>query len=142
MQTTSDILRQYYSQVWEQRDLDKIAGYFHPDAGQDLLIKNRAVDVNEVREWMEILHDLVHDITVSFIHSIEDGPWCAAFLEISCTSTTTGKPVTVYQQIMVRQRDGLFMESYPQFDLLRFFAQLDQLPPDAYPLLMGGTRLG
>jgi len=60
---------------------------------------------------------------------------------VTCTSRATGAPVEVYQQIMSRQHEGRLIESYPQFDLLRFFEQLGQLPPDIYPLLMGGTRL-
>ena len=135
MESTSNILRRFYTEVWEQKNLDKIADYFHPDAGQDLLIEDRAVDISEVREWMEILHGLVHGITVNFLQTIEDSAWCSAFLEISCTSSQTGKPVTVYQQIMVRQADGLFLESYPQFDLLRFFAQLHMPRPKKHDVL-------
>ena len=121
METTSEILRRYYTEVWEQRGFDKIADYFHPEAGQTLLNKERAIDPKEVREWMEVLHALVHDVSVTFIHSIESDTWCAAFLEICCTSSKTGKPIVVYQQIMVRQSEGLVLESYPQFDFLGFF---------------------
>ncbi|MEL6807965.1 MAG: nuclear transport factor 2 family protein [Pseudomonadota bacterium] len=141
MEPTSSILRRFYTEVWENLHYDRIADYFPTQAPGDILIPERAVEPDEVREWMQVLDALVRDKKVTFIHSMDDGNWCAAFLKISCVSRATGKPVVVYQQIMCRQENGLFTESYPQFDLLRFFEQLDQLPEDAYPLLMAGTSL-
>lgn len=90
---------------------------------------------------MEILRGLVSHLKVTFIHTIDKDDWTAAFLKITCNCRRTNKPVAVYQQIMCRQCNGLLVESYPLFDLLRFFEQLDQLPKDAYALLMAGTRL-
>ncbi|WP_299147826.1 hypothetical protein [uncultured Tateyamaria sp.] len=138
---TSQILRAFYTEIWEQAQFDRIEDYFVPSSTHPILVADRAVDVNEVREWMLILNRLVRDIKVRFIHAIDSGDWASAFLEITCSSRTDGKTVVVYQQIMSRQSGGLLVESYPQFDMLRFFEQLGQLPPDIYPLLMGGNRL-
>ena len=141
IEPTSTILRRFYTDVWEHLHYDRIPDYFRPDLPDNTLIPDRAVDPEEVREWMQILDALVRDKKVTFIHSIDDGNWCSAFLKISCVSRATNKPVTAYQQILCRQKDGLLSESYPQFDLLRFFEQLDQLPESAYELLMSGTVL-
>ena len=138
---TSEILRAFYTEIWERAQFDRIDDYFAPASTQSILVADRAVDVSEVREWMLILNRLVRDIKVRFIHAIDSGDWASAFLEVSCTSRTDGKAVVVYQQIMSRQADGVLVESYPQFDMLRFFEQLGQLPADVYPLLMGGNRL-
>ncbi|MEO9575673.1 MAG: hypothetical protein ABJ263_07100 [Tateyamaria sp.] len=121
MEPTSAILRRFYTDVWEHLHYDRIADYFQPDLTGNILIPERAVDPEEVREWMQILDALVRDKEVTFLSSIDDGSWCSAFLKISCVSRATDKPVTAYQQILCRQTDGLLSESYPQFDLLGFF---------------------
>jgi len=141
IETTADVLRRFYAEVWEQENLSAIPDYFHHRVPDDILIADRAVEVDEVREWMDVLRALVTDIKVTFLHTIDQGDWTAAFMRINCRSRANGAPVEVYQQIMSRQADGRLIESYPQFDLLRFFEQLGQLPEDVYPLLMGGTRL-
>jgi len=141
MEPTSEILRRFYTEIWENLQYDRIAEFFQPDLTSQTLIPERAVDPDEVKEWMKVLDALVRDKKVTILHSIDDGSWCSAFLKICCVSRATDKPVTAYQQILCRQKDGLLSESYPQFDLLRFFEQLDQLPEDAYALLMSGTVL-
>ncbi|MEP1198301.1 ester cyclase [Tateyamaria sp.] len=141
MEPTSVILRRFYTEIWENLRYNSIAEYFQPDLTGNILIRERAVDPKEVREWMQILDALVRDKKVTFLHSIDDGMWCSAFLRISCVSRATDKPVTAHQQILCRQKDGFISESYPQFDLLRFFEQLDQLPEDIDALLMSGTVL-
>lgn len=139
---TSVILRRFYQEVWEGGRLDVIERYFHPETPDHILIDDRAVEPHEVREWMEILRSLVTNMKVEFIHTVDEGDWSAALMRVRCDCNRTHKPIEVYQQIMSRQKDGKLIESYPQFDLLRFFEQLDQLPENAYALLMGGFRLG
>ncbi|WP_299614514.1 hypothetical protein [uncultured Tateyamaria sp.] len=90
---------------------------------------------------MAILFSLVRDIQVTFLKALDVDNWASVFMRINCTSRVNGAKVEVFQQIMSRQQDGRLAESYPQFDLLRFFEQLGQLPDDAYPLLMAGNKL-
>ena len=141
MEPTSDILRKFYRDVWENGNFSAIPHYFEPETGGDILVTDRAVELHEVREWMDVLRARVTNIRVTFIHTLDQGDWASAFLEVRCNCRRTDKPVVVYQHVMSRQRDGRIVESYPQLDLLRLFKQLDLLPEDAYPLLMGGTRL-
>lgn len=141
MPLTSDILRRFYTEVWEHGRLDAINSYFQVEDNHPCLIPDRRVELQDIREWMDILFALVRDVRVTFVHVLDVDDWASVFMRIDAVSRASGKPVAVYQQIMSRQRDGALIESYPQFDLLRFFEQLDQLPPDAYPLLMAGHRL-
>lgn len=140
-ETTPEILRRYYTDVWEHQRTDRIATFFHDTVPPDILLPERPIEPSEVREWIEVVHSLVRDIQVTFLRTIEQGEWTSAFLKIDCTSHQTGKAVSVYQHIMVRQVNGKLVESYPQFDLLRFFEQIGQLPENAYELLMAGTQL-
>lgn len=141
MEPTSDILRRFYKEIWEDGKTNEIDKYFHPRQEPDVLIAERAVDIQEVREWMNILRSLVHGMKVTFVHTIDEGDWTSALLKISCTCKRTGNPVVVHQQIISRQINGLLAESYPQFDFVRFFEQLGQLPEDTRALLMSGTTL-
>lgn len=141
MADTSEILRQFYTDVWEHECLDKIDGYFCPASDGQILIGDRGVEPDEVREWMCILFSLVRDIQVTFLNTLDDGAWASVFMRINCVSRANGSHIEVYQQIMSRQQDGCLTESYPQLDLLRFFEQLGQLPQDAYPLLMAGNTM-
>lgn len=141
MQPTSHILRRFYTEVWEDVRMDRIASYFG-DLGDDTgVVPDRQIELDDIHEWMGILFSLVRDVRVTFLHSLDVGDWASVFMKITAVSCASAKPVEVYQQIMSRQRDGVLIESYPQFDLLRFFEQLNQLPEDAYPLLMAGHRL-
>lgn len=139
--TTAALLRRYYTEVWECGNLDLIPEFFKSAPPEQVLLPQRCVDVAEVREWMEILHSLVTNITVTFVHTVESEDWAAVLLHLKCDSRTDGSAMSVHQHIMARQRDGLLVQSYPHFDLLRFFEQLGQLPEDTHALLMGGVRL-
>ncbi|WP_299653042.1 hypothetical protein [uncultured Tateyamaria sp.] len=121
--------------------MDCIDTYFQPAPNDVILVGDRGVEPNEVREWMAILFSLVRDIQVTFLKALDVDNWASVFMRINCTSRVNGAKVEVFQQIMLRQQDGRLAESYPQFDLLRFFEQLGQLPDDAYPLLMAGNKL-
>lgn len=141
METTTDILRRFFTTVWEQGNIAAIDGFFDTSSCTELVAPDRPVEPAEVREWMEILTFLVRDIKVTFLHTVEQDNWAAAIMRVDCASKHTGKAVSVNMQIMSCQKDGKLVQSYPQFDLLRLFEQLDQLPNDAYALLMAGTRL-
>jgi len=72
-ETTTDILRRFYTQVWEKEDFKAIPDYFHAQPPPDLLITDRVVEVDEVHEWMEVLRALVTEMKVTFVHTIEQG---------------------------------------------------------------------
>lgn len=142
MPSTSHILRRFYADVWEDGRLDMINAYFAPASENSIMIDDRRVEPDEIEEWMKILFSLTRDIRVAVVHTLDDGDWASALMRVNCTSRATGAKVEIYQQVMSRQKDGRLVESYPQFDFLRFFEQLGQLPQDAYPLLMAGNDLG
>ena len=141
MEPTSSILRRFYTEVWEEERLDRIDGYFATMGDGTRLVAERQIDLADIHEWMNILFSLVRDVKVTFLHALDSDDWASVFMKIRAVSRASGKPVELFQQIMSRQSNGVLIESYPQFDLLRFFEQLDQLPEDAYPLRMAGHRL-
>lgn len=141
MTRKADILRQWYREIWEDGTFEAIEEYFVPAPHSQHLVPNFGIEPSEIREWMLVLRKFVTDIRVDVLHTIEEGDWISAMLEISCVDLQTDRPVTVHQQIMIRFDGDKKAESYPAFDFIDFFEQLGQLPENTHALLLGGTRL-
>ncbi|WP_299505004.1 ester cyclase [uncultured Roseobacter sp.] len=139
--TKAEILKQWYKEVWEDGKLDVIEDYFVSEPHNQYIVPNFGIEPAEIREWVSVLRSFVTDIKVTIVHSIEEGDWLSAMLEIRCLNALSGQPVKVYQQIMLRFDGPLKAESYPSFDFIRFFEQLGQLPENTHALLLGGTKL-
>lgn len=142
----TEILKQWYVDVWENGNLDVIEDYFlevaHNSHGSNNhLVPNFGVDTKELREWLSILHSFVTDIKVEVLQTIEQGDWISAMLRINCRQRETSNQIEVIQQITLRFEGDKKAESYPSFDFIRFFEQLGQLPEDTHALLLSGTVL-
>ena len=136
-----DILENYYKEVWERGDLDAVDTYFNLVADTNRIIDDAGIVPSEIREWVSIIRSFVTNISVRVVKSVEEGDWISAYLEINCQRIDNGAAVHVYQQIKMRFVGDQKIESYPQFDFLRFFEQIGQLPENTFELLMGGARL-
>ena len=139
--TKADILREWYTAVWEEGRLDVIEDYFVDAPHNRHIAQGFGIEPSEIREWVSVLRSFVTDIRVDILHSIEEGDWLSAMLEINCRNSATQKPIRVYQQIMLRFDGDRKAESYPAFDFIRFFEQLGQLPENTHALLLGGNVL-
>ncbi len=146
MTSKNDTLRNWYATVWEGGGFDAIPGFFVNEGGNSYsggyaLLPDFATAPEELQEWLTILSTLVTGIRVNILHTIEEGDWISAMLEITCQRCDTGADVTAYQQVSMRIVNGKIAESYPVFDFIRFFEQLGQLPPDTHALLLTGACL-
>ncbi|WP_299671585.1 ester cyclase [uncultured Roseobacter sp.] len=139
--TKTDILREWYTAVWEEGRLEVIEDYFLDTTHTQHIAQGFGIEPSEIREWVSVLRSFVTDIHVTILHSIEEGDWISAMLEITCRNAATGAPMKVHQQIMLRFDGDKKAESYPAFDFIRFFEQLGQLPEHTHALLLGGTVL-
>ncbi|AXI46444.1 hypothetical protein C1J03_10650 [Sulfitobacter sp. SK012] len=135
-----EILAKWYREVWEDGNLDVIESYFNIAARDQRLLPGSDIEPSEIREWVGVLRGLVDNIQVRTIHSIEQGDWLSAILEISCSRRSDGAPIKVIQQIMLRFDGDKKAETYPLFDFLQFFEQLGLLPHDVHALLLAGTK--
>lgn len=139
--TKADILKKWYETVWEDGRLDVIEDYFVAEPHNQYIAQSFGIEPSEIREWVSVVRSFVTDIQINILHSIEEGDWLSAMLEINCRSVATQEPIRVYQQIMLRFDGDRKAESYPAFDFIRFFEKLGQLPEDTHALLLGGTVL-
>lgn len=138
-----EIMRDWYTSVWENGDLDVIEAFYTCDAGvaeKDLLPEN-VRSAHEVREWLTVLRSFVTEIKVDIVQYMEKDDWASAVIEIKCKRRDTSADVHAMQLIAVRFEAEKVAEIYRSFDWIRFFEQLGQLPENTHALLLGGTVL-
>ncbi|MEX0365716.1 MAG: ester cyclase [Ruegeria sp.] len=139
--TKSEVLKEWYAQVWEQGNTDVIGQYFDPDTMAEGLIPEMQVGPDDFRDLVTAFRYILGDIRVELPKIIEDGDWLSAILHVHTSRADNGAPIEVSGQVMARFRDGKMVEAYNQFDFISFFEQLGQLPQDTLPVCMTGQRL-
>lgn len=141
MQTKADIIHRWYKDVWENGEWDKIERYYTPASDNACLIPGGTISLDEVRELIQVLNDLVSNQHIDIVHSIENGDWVSALVQLDGVRAGTKEPVTMRWQTLVRIADQRIVESYPTVNFLNFFEQLKQLPENSFELLLSGTVL-
>ncbi len=139
--TKSELLKAWYSEVWEQGNTDAIDQYFLPDTMAEGLIPEMQVGADDFRDLVTAFRHLLGDIRVELPKIIEENDWLSAILHVHTSRADTGAAVEVSGQVMARFKDGKMVEAYNQFDFVSFFEQLGQLPQDTLPVCMTGQRL-
>ncbi|MEM9576271.1 MAG: nuclear transport factor 2 family protein [Pseudomonadota bacterium] len=141
MRSKAEIIHQWYKDIWIGGDLDKVEQMYCPVPDEDALVPGALTSIEETREMVVVLANLVGEMQVRVIHSIEQDDWVSAQLEVSGCKQGTDVPVSLRWLTMVRFEDGRIVESYPSVNFLSFFEQLGQLPADSFELLLSGTVL-
>ena len=137
----SALLGKWYQDVWEYGDLDAIDKYFSPETAAQGLVPGMSMGPEDFRDLVTVVRRLVGPIRVSVVHTVEQGDWLSALIEVITRAADSHAPVHVHGQVMVRFNGDKMVETYNAFDFLTFFEQLRQLPPNSMPLLLGGTVL-
>ena len=138
----SDVLREWYDEVWQNGNLDAIDRLFAPDTLAEGLIPEMQVGPEDFRDFVTAFQQLVGPIRVDLPKVVENGEWLAAVIRIETTRADTGAPIHLTGQVMARVQDGKMVEAYNQVDFISLFEQLGQFPADTLPVCMTGQRLG
>ncbi len=141
MATKMELLANWYRDVWEHGDPGAIDKYFHANAQASGIVPDLMIDTGEFRELVTVILTMVSNISVDFLHVVEQDDWLCALLRINGEPVGSADRLSVHSQVMIRVEDGYIAEAYNSFDFLSFFEHLGQLPPNALPLLMSGTHL-
>ncbi len=139
--TNSDILRAWYSEVWEKGNTDAIGQFFAPDTVAKGLIPEMQVGAEDFRDLVMAFRHILGDIKVDLPKTIENDDWVSAILHVSTSRADNGAPLKVTGQVMARFKDQMIVETYNQFDFVSLFEQLGQFPQDTLPVCMTGQRL-
>ena len=137
----ADVLREWYSEVWENGNTDAIDQYFAPDTMAEGLIPEMQVGADEFRDLVMAFRHILGDIHVELPKIIEDGDWVSAIIHLTTTRADNGAPLQAAGSVIARIRDGRMVEAYNQFDFISLFEQLGQFPQDTLPVCMTGQRL-
>ncbi len=139
--THTEILRAWYSEVWEQGNVDAIAKFFTPDTMAEGLIPEMQVGTDDFRDLVMAFRHVLGEIKIEIVKSVEDGDWASTFIHVRTSRADNGAPLEVSGQVMARFKNGKMVEAYNQFDFIALFEQLGQFPPDTLPICMTGQRL-
>jgi len=135
-------LEAFYREVWQEGHLDRVEAYFTLDGQAHGLIPDLDVTPDDLRDLIAVNRARLEQIETRILHTIEDGPWLGALIEMRAISLETGQPISLSGQLMARfSEDGRIAEVYNAFDFLTYFEQLGQFPRDVFPLLLTGQRL-
>ncbi len=137
----ADIVRGWYSEVWENGNLDAIDQYFAADTMAEGLIPEMQVGADDFRDLVTAFRHVLGEIKVVLPKIIEDGDWVSAILHVSTTRADNGAPLKATGSVIARIKDGRMVEAYNQFDFISLFEQLGQFPQDTLPVCMTGQRL-
>ena len=141
MASKADIILRWYKDIWIDGDWEKIDYLYQPAADTDCLIPGGTAPQAETRELVAVLNNLISDQRVRVIHTVEDGNWISALVEMYGFKAGTEIPVYMRWTTMVRVEGSCIVESYPSVNFVSFFEQLGQLPENAFELLLSGTVL-
>ncbi len=137
----SDLLHRWFDEVWNQDRLATIDELLDPDVtfhGALDSVISPGVDYKEVVTAMKALLD---QLKVTVTHSLDNGEMATVRVRVDAFDHSHKHKLDFTGQMMVRVRNGRFVEFYSNFDYLRMFEQLGQLPTDALPVLLTGERL-
>ncbi len=137
----SDLLHRWFDEVWNDDKLETIDDLLDPAVtfnGALDAVMAPGVDYKEVVTAMKALMDQLH---VTVTHSLNDGDMAMVRVRVSGFDHSHKHTLDFTGQMMVRVRDGRFIEFYSNFDYLRMFEQLGQFPADSLPVCLTGERL-
>ena len=137
----ADLLREWYSEVWETGNTDAIDQYFAPDTMAEGLIPEMQVGADDFCDLVTAFRHVLGDIRVELPKIIENGDWVSAIIHVKTTRADNGAPLQAAGSVVARVKDGRMVEAYNQFDFISLFEQLGQFPQDTLPVCMTGQRL-
>ncbi|WP_108858677.1 ester cyclase [Ruegeria sp. Alg231-54] len=138
----ADLLREWYSEVWEKGNTDAIDQYFAPEAMAEGLIPDMQVGADDFRDLVMAFRHILGDIQVDIPKIIENGDRVSAIIHLRTTRADNGAPLQATGSVMGRIKNGRMVGAYNQFDFISLFEQLGQFPQDTLPVCMTGQRLG
>lgn len=136
-----ELLQSWYDRAWRDGDLSAIDETFLPETSASGVVPSLQLSRADFEAFLDALRNLMRNIEVTIVQSMEDGDWMAARLLLTGESTETGAPVSATGQVMLKFSGSKIAETYGQLDYFTLFEQLGQLPADALPVCLTGQRL-
>jgi hypothetical protein len=82
----TDILREWYSRVWEQGDISAIDELFVPDTLAKGIVPDMELGVDELKFLVATIQEMITPPKVRIDKLVEQGDWVAGFMTLHVTS--------------------------------------------------------
>lgn len=136
-----DLLHYWFDQVWNKNNLSVVDELMASNVVFGGPLQTLMSPGQDYKELVQMLKALLQDFHVSVTHAIAQNDMASARVVVSRVGPGINDPMTFSGQLMVRVRDGKFVEFLSNFDYLQMYENLGQLPPDALAITLTGERL-
>ncbi|MBA85803.1 ester cyclase [Thalassobius sp. S69A] len=138
----SDIMREWFSRVWEQGDVSAIDELFVPDTLAQGIVPDMEMGVDEFKFLVATMQEMITTPKVRIEKLIEQDDWISGFMTLMTETIEQRKPVQVSCMVFCRFKDEKIVEAYNSFDFVNFFEQLGLLPQSTIAICMSGQPIG
>lgn len=141
MSTNIEVLETWFRRVWTEEDSAAIDELFIPDGEARGLGANHLIGPEGFKQFHSALCGLLSDFVITIDRSLEVEDWISAVCTLRARSESSGDPIEITGQVMIRIADGKLTEAYNHWDFLGIFSQLGLLPTDTFERALGGEKL-
>lgn len=136
-----DVINDWLTRVWEQRDADAIAELLDPDCHQIGFAHIPTVGAEEFGVFHKMILDSFTDLRMEVVHAIVEKGWVAFVSRLSGVSLRTGRPVATTSQCMAKINDGRIAWHQANIDFMSLFEQTGQIPPRSFERCLSGEKI-
>ena len=140
--TKSDLIRRWYTQVWEQGDLDAIDRMFRADSRANGIVPGMSMNPEDFRDLVTAVLNLIDPPRIDVKLTLEQDDWVAAIVTIHAQAQKDGAKINVPGFVCARVEGDQMVETYNCFDFISFFGQMGLLPANTVELCLTGTAVG
>lgn len=138
----SDIMREWFSRVWEQGDVSAIDELFEPDVQAQGIVPDMEMGAEEFKFLVATIQEVITPPKIRINKLVEQDDWIAGLMTMHAQTQGNRTPVDVACMVFCRFQDGRIKEAYNSFDFVSFFEQLGLLPENTIAICMSGQPIG
>lgn len=138
----SDIMREWFSRVWEQGDVSAIDELFEPDVQAQGIVPDMEMGAEEFKFLVATIQEVITPPQIKINKLVEQDDWIAGLMTMHAQTQAERQPVNVACMVFCRFHDGRIVEAYNSFDFVSFFEQLGLLPENTIAICMSGQPIG
>jgi len=140
--SNGDILREWYSRVWERGDISAIDELFVPNIQAQGIVPDLEMGVEEFKFLVATIQELITLPKIRIDKLVEQGDWIAGMMTMQAETLDQRTPVKIAAMVLCRFENGKIVEAYNSVDFVSFFEQLKLLPENTIAICMSGAPIG
>ncbi|MEL7463150.1 MAG: hypothetical protein AAFN79_03745 [Pseudomonadota bacterium] len=135
------LARDFFTEVWEEENAAAIPKWLGANLEAKGVHKDVVFGPDEFAGFHAALCELVTDIRVTFVQSVEAAPWLSVCGQFEGACRKTGAPISISFQSMAQFEGEQMVLGFNNIDFIGLFEQLGQIEPAALDALFTGGRL-